>query len=314
MSSRERSTSSAASTSPARSWRVAWKLSPPEPPTPRSSNRNEATPAPARWLASTANSRKRATPAETESLSCAPLPLIRTTPGCGPSPEGNVNSPARTMSPLEKTTSVRRNDAASPSSPGSSKRCIQKVSIMPAWVNSPSITPSITSPSQTASPSGESSSKWRRPASSTTFDSGKPGTPWMSTVPRRPSPDAVRTTANGRSVGPAIEIPPSQRPSRSADPTPVAPAASGASGSAGSCTGWLVAGVTSTASTGSGGAGVSAELAAVSSTTSGAIGSAGGVGSTGGSAGGVVAGVASAVAAGAGAGPGVGAASEEDGS
>ena len=38
-----------------------------------------------------------------ESLSWSPLPLIRTTAACGPSLSGNINSPARTMSPLEKT-------------------------------------------------------------------------------------------------------------------------------------------------------------------------------------------------------------------
>ena len=250
-----------------------------EPPTPRSSNRNEATPAPARWSASTANSRK---PPESESLSWSPLPLIRTTAACGPSPSGNVNSPARTMSPLEKTTSSRRNDTPSPSSLGSSKRCSQKVSAMLAWVNSPSITPSRTSPSQMARPMGESNSKWMRPASSTTFDSGKPDTPWMSIVPRRPSPDAVTSTAKGRSVGPGIEIAPSQCPSRSADPTPVVLAASGASGSAGACgcADWLVAGVLATVSTGSG---AGEGLATVSSATSAAFDSAGGSGSAGGS-------------------------------
>ena len=123
---------------------------------------------------------------------------------------------------------------------------------------------------------GESNSKWMRPASSTTFDSGKPDTPWMSIVPRRPSPDAVMSTAKGRSVGPGIEIAPSQCPSRSADPTPVAPAASGVSGSAGAdgCAGWLVAVVLSTVSAGSG-------LATVSSATSGASDSAAGSGSAG---------------------------------
>ena len=128
---------------------------------------------------------------------------------------------------------------------------------------------------------GESNSKWMRPASSTTFDSGKPDTPWMSIVPRIPSPDAVMSTAKGRSVGPGIEIAPSQCPSRPAGPRPVVLAASGASGSAGAsgCADWLVAGVLSTVSTGSG---VGEGLSTVSSATSGAFDSAGGSGSAGG--------------------------------
>ena len=159
---------------------------------------------------------------------------------------------------------------------------------MPAWVKSPSITPSLTSPSQMASPMGEFNSKWMRSASSTTFDNGKPDTPWMSIVARRPSPDAVMSTAKGRAVGPGMEISPSQRPSRSSSPIPFPSASPGASGSAGAgasvgvdaSAGRLVVGVVSVDSADSG---AEVGLAAVASGVSAVLVSAG----VGGSASGV---------------------------
>ena len=176
-----------------------------------SSNRKEATPAPARWSASTANRRK---PAMSESLSWSPLPLTRTTAGCGPSPSGNVNSPARTMSPLEKTTSSRRNAAPSPSAAGGILEALQPEGLRHAGLGELALDHAV---AHFPRP------RWRaRWASSTRSGCGSHRaqrstgasrhTPWMLIVARRTSPDTVMSTAKGRAVGPGMEISPSPAP------------------------------------------------------------------------------------------------------